>query len=306
MPFNQLLLPLLGGYIFVNHTYITCYWASRHSKEHLVFLSAVMGSILLIAARLLTYLACKTPLGMGLAEHLHRVAPYDGVGTAVGAFLLGFVLRWWFNRAWPVDRAPLWHYGMGTLNQLETLLIECSYPVDPGDRLRRHPLNNLALGLVFWPQIERRAQRWFPGFFGRALEAPATDPEPLPVMLCMKNRKVYVGFVQFALPMRSEAKPYINIIPLWSGYRDKDTLTVVPTSSYWSVIGSLQEAGADQAQKVYDSFLKTIALDDIEAANLFDEDTFQQFAQEAIAHNDEGSSVQAVPDDGNERTGFEL
>jgi hypothetical protein len=53
MPFNTLLLPLLGGFIFVNHWNPTRFDSRRYSGERLLLHSAIAGVIFLIIAFLI-------------------------------------------------------------------------------------------------------------------------------------------------------------------------------------------------------------------------------------------------------------
>ena len=53
MPFNLLLLPLLGGFLFFSHYYRTAYSAKRQDKERLLLYSSLWG-LLFLAASLIT------------------------------------------------------------------------------------------------------------------------------------------------------------------------------------------------------------------------------------------------------------
>jgi len=272
-----------SGYVFINHTFLTCYWASRHSKEHLIFLSAVAGAFLLVVARVLAYLVCRSSLGEHFARTVHIAAPYPGIGTATGAFFLGFIFRFWFNKTWTRTRSPLWHYAKGTFSELEGLLFKCSNPTEPDRFLRRHPWGSLFLGLICWQKVTKGSAKLLTLLRGGspaaddgsplALNGDGSPDAPLPLMLCMKNRKIYVGYVRFALPMRAESKPFITIVPAWSGYRDKDTLVANPTEDYDRVIEVLAASNAATVTL----FEKVICIDDIETANLYDPETFALF-----------------------------
>jgi membrane-associated protease RseP (regulator of RpoE activity) len=48
MPFNVLLLPLLGGYLFLTHWNRTRFDTNRYSGERLIFHSAAAGVIFLL------------------------------------------------------------------------------------------------------------------------------------------------------------------------------------------------------------------------------------------------------------------
>ena len=303
MPFNQLLLPLLGGYVFINHTYLACYWASRHSKEHLIFLSAVAGAFLLVVARALAYVICLSSGGQLLARDVHLAAPYPGIGTATGAFFLGFVFRFWFNRTWTKTRSPLWHYAKGSFSELEELLFKCSNPTEPDRYLRRHPWRSLFLGLIAWQEVTRFAaglrKRSEDGHLptsdmdSQSVDGTDSRVAPLPIMLCMKNRKIYVGYVRFALPLRAESKPFIRIVPAWSGYRDKDTLVANPTEDYDRVIEILEQSSIATVTL----FEKVLCIDDIETANLYDPETF------ALFNGAEDKDESGEPTDAYELTG---
>ena len=89
MPFNLLLLPLLGGYIFISHWNHTRFDARRYSGERLVFHSALAGVVFLVLGLGLGLaLAAWMP---GLAEWWLRFVPFEYSGTSLLAFLLGVV-----------------------------------------------------------------------------------------------------------------------------------------------------------------------------------------------------------------------
>jgi len=56
MPFNVLLLPLLGGYIFITHWNRTRFNAKRHTGERLLFEAATAGLLFLLIAFVLVHL----------------------------------------------------------------------------------------------------------------------------------------------------------------------------------------------------------------------------------------------------------
>ncbi|MFC6839948.1 hypothetical protein [Xanthomonas theicola] len=61
MPFNQLPLPLISGYLFV--TFITSYWACRQGKQQVPMAPALVGILALAAARVLAVLLMATAWG---------------------------------------------------------------------------------------------------------------------------------------------------------------------------------------------------------------------------------------------------
>lgn len=74
MPYNQLLLPLIGGYILVNFTHITSYWASRQSREHF-----------LLAAALAVWVRARSPEKQLVLQRdiRHQLHAFSGIRTPV-------------------------------------------------------------------------------------------------------------------------------------------------------------------------------------------------------------------------------
>jgi hypothetical protein len=113
MPFNLLLLPLLGGYIFVRKCFRTRYSALRSENYRLLFLAAEFGLYLLLLASGVRLISMSGALHViSYIDGLwHKLVPFDYAGTAFLAFFLGATL--WkpvnllfrFNREAEVDRA---------------------------------------------------------------------------------------------------------------------------------------------------------------------------------------------------------
>lgn len=87
MPFNLLLLPLLGGYVFISHWNRTRFDARRYSGERLLFHSAIAGAWFLFGAFIVT--AIVTRLSPGLHEWWEDIVPFDYSATSLLAFLAG-------------------------------------------------------------------------------------------------------------------------------------------------------------------------------------------------------------------------
>jgi hypothetical protein len=64
MPYNLLLLPLIGGFLFVHLTHFFRFGAQRLDGYRLLFQSAIAGICLSAAARLIDLLIDLTPLGV--------------------------------------------------------------------------------------------------------------------------------------------------------------------------------------------------------------------------------------------------
>ena len=104
MPFNLLLLPLLGGYIFLRYWNPTRYHALRAEKERLVILAAIPGFISLVIAftimRAGQYLLPCKPGGYCFQTWWIKTVPFDYVGTAI--FALALAGLGWI----PLNRIP--------------------------------------------------------------------------------------------------------------------------------------------------------------------------------------------------------
>src|SRR4051812_41091989 len=97
MPFNVLLLPLLGGYVFISHWNYTRFSSRRYSGERLLFHAALAGVCLLVLSyTIVSLLSAAFP---SLADTWQRSVPFTHSGTSLGALLLGATLWWPLNLA---------------------------------------------------------------------------------------------------------------------------------------------------------------------------------------------------------------
>lgn len=98
MPFNVLLLPLLGGYLFITHCNRTRFHTKRYSGERLLFHAAIAGVGLLISSFLLVRaLEWGFPtIAIWWRSHI----PFSYTGSSLGAFLLGACSWWPMNKWW--------------------------------------------------------------------------------------------------------------------------------------------------------------------------------------------------------------
>lgn len=91
MPFNILLLPLLGGYVFISYWNVTRFDAKRYRGERLLFHSAIAGLVfLLIAFAFTNQIAARWP---GAQAWWKGHIPFGYSGTSLLAFMLA-ALTW--------------------------------------------------------------------------------------------------------------------------------------------------------------------------------------------------------------------
>ena len=89
MPFNVLLLPLLGGYIFISRWNRTRFRAQRLSGNKVILESAIAGILfLIIAFAATTLIGSYRPNIRGTWE---TVVPFEYAGTSIIAFLIGAI-----------------------------------------------------------------------------------------------------------------------------------------------------------------------------------------------------------------------
>ena len=93
-----------------------------------------------------------------------------------------------------------------------------------------------------------------------------------PVEITLKTRKSYIGR---ALRGRSVnySQPDVSLIPVMSGYRNKETLELVLTRNYAQM--------TSQSNLDYEDFRIVIPKDQIVSVRLFDPDTYQMFQEES-------------------------
>jgi hypothetical protein len=92
------------------------------------------------------------------------------------------------------------------------------------------------------------------------------------VSVTLSCKKVYIGYV-LSTPNLSPQEQFVGILPVVSGYRDKDTQDLTITTNYGPAISSGVTPPED--------FEVTIPLASIEIASLFDPRAYPLFRGEA-------------------------
>ncbi len=203
MPFNVLLLPLLGGFIFVRYWNRTKYHAIRADKERILLLASAAGLITLALSFVI-----KAVLGAVFPcpdyPHLpcfpvvwYRFIPFPYSAVSVLALLLGATMWMPLNKGiatWVRDlvKPATWKAtgawfirvfkkGWETPEEIDRVLNEDGDPLD---------------------LLLRRAEK-----------------ESKTIQATLTNGKVYVGFVSSTNPPTSQTRS-VGIVPTKSGYRD--------------------------------------------------------------------------------------
>jgi hypothetical protein len=111
MPYNLLLLPLLGGYLFLRWWNPTRYHALRAEKERLLIMAAIPGLVSIVVAFILVsglgYLfPCASWPGVPCFPAWWAAnVPFEYAGTSLLAFTLGATLWWPLNKVCSRDKA---------------------------------------------------------------------------------------------------------------------------------------------------------------------------------------------------------
>jgi hypothetical protein len=89
MPYNLLLLPLLGGFLFIHLAHYFRFAAQRADGYRLLFQAAIAGVGLSIAGRLTELLIGLTPVGSRLEQYWNIFSPFPYSATSAVSLLLG-------------------------------------------------------------------------------------------------------------------------------------------------------------------------------------------------------------------------
>lgn len=89
MPYNLLLLPLIGGFLFVHLAHYFRFAAQRADGYRLLFQAAIAGVGLSIAGRITELLIALTPLGKWAEQYWNLFSPFPYSATSAISLLLG-------------------------------------------------------------------------------------------------------------------------------------------------------------------------------------------------------------------------
>ena len=98
MPYNLLLLPLIGGFLFLHIAHYFRFGAQRLDGYRLLFQSAIAGIGLSALARMITLLVDLTPLGKHAEALWMMFSPFSYSGTSAFALLVGPIAALVINR----------------------------------------------------------------------------------------------------------------------------------------------------------------------------------------------------------------
>jgi hypothetical protein len=106
------------------------------------------------------------------------------------------------------------------------------------------------------------------------------------IQLSLKNDKCYVGWVK-SLPIPSSSS-HITILPVYSGYRNKENKRLQFTTQYLDVYATYVREG--DVLDIRDLAALVIKIDEIVSANKFDPDMYERFNSTALSSAISGGS----------------
>jgi hypothetical protein len=218
MPYNLLLLPLLGGFLFIHLAHYFRFAAQRADGYRLLFQAAIAGVGLSIAGRLAELLINLTLIGAPLQHYWNMFSPFPYSETSAISLLLGPFLALVVNLF--IDKEKAKNVEIGTRGN----------------------------------------------FFLRLLDQAANEMRL--ISLTLDSRKWYVGWVA-ETPNLDPREQYFKLLPLISGYRDKDTLETRRTVYYEAV---LKDTALDPNE-----FVLTLPLNDVKIAGFFNDEVYDEY-----------------------------
>ncbi len=227
MGLGLLLVPALGGYWFLTHLNFTRYRAVRDSGYHILFRSALAGSILFAISEVFLFVLRRC--FPRLQEEWESLFPVDYSDTAVLSVVLGIALPLVGNRIYSARRAA--------------------------------------------QKVAREVGDLIELLIAESIEDQKT------VEISLKSGKSYIG-----LALESGIGQYgetdISLIPVASGYRDRNTRELTITTNYAPVIQKAREQSSDIAFK---DFQIVIPISEITSARVFLPEVYNLFKENATA-----------------------
>jgi hypothetical protein len=132
-PLNLLLLPLLGGFVFVSKWYVTRYYTLRSDGYRLVFAASIAGAAFLFLACVVIAIVSALPIYPRIGILWHAVIEPAHSGKAVLAFLMGMAL-WW-----PANKLGGWVDSLSDRAAVERAI---SHKQDPLEMLLRRAMGS--------------------------------------------------------------------------------------------------------------------------------------------------------------------
>ena len=266
--------------------------------------AAVSGFFFLIFSRIVCCLLLQTKVGLAFATWLHKVAPFDFIGTALGTLLLAGTLIKISNMLVSEQVAAFWLYHRGDMDPLMRILWSSYVGVEPSNAPGAIRLSFTIVKEMFgflWRQFQFKAflrALWniretlaLTRFRGLAFSKLQRGPLRS-VMVNLKDGKVIVGYVTDLLTTKPSIE-FVTIAPVWTGYRDSSS-RVLKTVDYSATVAEAKASpGGVSNLKDIEPFSRVIRIADIATASVFHPGAFK--IRESEAHFGETNVVPVQP-----------
>lgn len=210
MPYNLLLLPLLGGYIFARYWYRTRYYVIRAEKERLLIIASVCGVAVLFLTYLFhlfgAYLFPCSNYSFCFPILWQKQVQFEYSGVSLAAFLLGAFGWMPANYAYKKYVKFSANRNLSKENKITNK--------DAYQMIRRRETDRI---------IDEEAS-----LFEDTLRR--VQDENLSVLITTVSNKIYIGWVTYQFNP-GVVTNFISLLPLESGFRDKDTKQVFITTN---------------------------------------------------------------------------
>lgn len=217
---DLLLLPLLGGFLFVSQWYPTKYSALRSAGYKLLFMAAIAGVVFLFIATLLITSVYNSSYGEWAAIQWHKFVPFTHSGKAALSFLTAAFLWWPLNllgealsRLWEALSQPGWLRWLRWLSDDAAVDRAIDRKRDPLELLLRESLGS-------WRTIA----------------------------VTLKTGKVYIGNLTTNLNP-AFAVESIHLLLRRSGHRDPDTQVLTIDVDYDKTLGTSRNAVIEEFRR---------------------------------------------------------
>ena len=117
------------------------------------------------------------------------------------------------------------------------------------------------------------------------LQAAATS---FPILITLKSRKCYVGLCYGEPESHDERGAYIAFLPLLSGYRDKDTLSLELTTNYQKHYEVNGIESDEHEHLCLGDFKSVIPKSELESLSFFDLETYLEFKNQELDEQNNG------------------
>ncbi|MHC5309645.1 hypothetical protein ACYSNM_06180 [Myroides sp. LJL116] len=239
---DLIILPLLAGYIFLFTFNLTKFYNIRVDRQRLIFNSLICTVFLSFFSFLFDFYILKSETFFGLPNPLLQCRTYLSklIDQIVGSQNLTFGFK----------QSILILLLSFPLAKILNLVFSRKFAFDYTIRKFGSQLDRL-----FWFSLME-----------------LRDEDKL-LMITTKSNKVYIGYVNKISEPLSES--YIRIIPNFSGYRDKEKLTIDITTKYTDVIKDYLQK--NKKKEIDDKLGIIIPASEILIVSKFDAEIFGRF-----------------------------